>query len=216
MVYSLINESTVDGKRTIGIELLKGDDEQRIEVEDATPDGGLYFGHGRAMESGRWVKPEYVPKAMKAWTKGVIADYGQSYGLKHVSDRFRDIVETFEPGVHQFLPFQILGSKKVVLADRWLMIVSNRLDSVDREKTTLILWKGAIWSPAQDFPSSEWPIEYDPSKPNKIVFNNEAIGAHHLWYDRHLSYGPYISDTLAEAFTAAAITGIRLAKKETI
>jgi hypothetical protein len=60
-----------------------------------------------------------------------------------VSGRFREIVDQFEPGVHQFLPVRYVEQANV-LAERYF-ITCNRLDSVDRIRTTMILHKG-MWS----------------------------------------------------------------------
>jgi hypothetical protein len=216
MVYALGNQTRIGGKKVIGLELLKGDDERLIEVIDGTPDGGLYFGHGRALVSGRRVKTEHMPSQMKAYSKGVIPDYGRWYRLTYVSDRFKAVVEAIEPNVHQFIPFQIVGSKKVVLADMWLMVVCNRLDSVDREHTTLVLDRGRMWMPGRELPREQWPPNFDPNVKGKFVFNLAEIGAHHLWYDKHSIYGPYLSDVLAEALMKADLTGVVLVKQEAV
>jgi hypothetical protein len=56
-----------------------------------------------------------------------------------VSGRFREIVDQFEPGVHQFLPVRYVDEQANVLAERYYFITCNRLDSVDRIRTTMIL-----------------------------------------------------------------------------
>lgn len=94
MVYSISNETEINGKRAYSLELLNGDDERRIEVEDSTLDGGLYFEHGRALVSGRRIKTEHVPKQMKLDIGSLQPDYGRSYGLQFVSDRFKAVVDS--------------------------------------------------------------------------------------------------------------------------
>ena len=153
MVYLLVNATRIGGKKTIDIDVPPTNNRKLIEVEDSTPDGGLYFGHGRALVSGRRVKTDHVPKQMKAQSKGPIPDYGKCYSLTFVSDRFKAVVEQIEPGVHQFIPFQIIGTHKSVLAETWFMVVCNRLDGMDRDHTTLVLYKGRDWVPARDISS---------------------------------------------------------------
>jgi hypothetical protein len=187
MVCALIPAGDVGGKQIIAFDAPDPKFGELVEVEDPTPDDGLYMHHGRALVSGRRIKLDHIPKYLKRRGAGIIVDYTSSRGLLCVSDKFKSIVEGVEPDVHQFIPFDIVGTRKAVIARMWFMVVCNRLDSVDREHTTLILWKGAIWSPAQDFPSWEWPPEYDPSKPNRLVFNLSQIGDRHLWFDKHVS-----------------------------
>ena len=216
MVYLLVNATRIGGKKTIDIDVPPTNNRKLIEVEDSTPDGGLYFGHGRALVSGRRVKTDHVPKQMKAQSKGPIPDYGKCYSLTFVSDRFKAVVEQIEPGVHQFIPFQIIGTHKSVLAEMWFMVVCNRLDGMDRDHTTLVLYKGRDWVPARDISSEYWPPNTDPNVQGKFVFNLAQIGDRHLWFDKHSGYGPYLSDTLAEALIAAGVTGTNLIKQESV
>lgn len=216
MVYAIGNQWRFGARKAIGLDLLKGDDQRLIEVEDVTPDGGLYFSHGRALVSGRRVKTDHVPKQMKATTKGVIPDYGCWHSLTYVSDRFKSVVESIEPGIHQFIPFQIVGPRKVVIADMWFMVVCNRIDSVDRELTTFLLVDGQMWMPGREAPREQWPLNFDPNAKGKFVFNLAQIGNHHMWYDQHSIYGPYLSDRLADALNTANLTGVILVKQEAV
>lgn len=215
MVYYISNETKVAGEETINLDLPPGADERQIKVLDPTPDGGLFF-DDRALVSGRRVMTDYFPKYMKKRSGSIIPDYGNWYGLTYVSDRFRQIVEAVEPGGHQFIPFQITGPKKAVLAEMFFMNICNRLDSIDREHTTLILDRGRIWLPHQDIPRNEWPENFDPTRPIRLVFNDKQIGVCHLWYDKHHIDGPFISDKLAEMLRDAELSGIKLEKAESI
>lgn len=218
MVYALVPEMKVDGKSKMGLEPFNSDIRDLIEVEDATPDGGVYMNHGRALSSGRRIKLDHVPKQMKQDSQGVLADYSTPYGLLCVSDKFKNIVEKIEPGVHQFIPFEVVGAGKKHVADMWFMVVCNRLDSVDREQTTLILYRDAMWLPASDVGREHWPMNYDPSKPNKLVFSRAQIGDHHLWFDKHIGFSivPLASDKLVESLVEAGVTGISFSEREAV
>ena len=216
MVYTIVPQGIKGSLGFANLSLLKGDDERLIEVADTTPDGGLYFGHGRDLRSGRPVKTEHFPKMLKKESGSKIPDFDRLHSLTYVSDKFKSIVEAIEPAVHQFIPFQIVGPHKAVLADMWFIVVCNRLDSVDREHTTLVLYKGRDWVPGRDVPSKYWPANFNPNVKGKFVFNLRQIGDHHLWYDKHSGYGPYLSDALADALKAAGITGADLIKQEAV
>ncbi|CDN93530.1 imm11 family protein [Agrobacterium tumefaciens] len=217
MVYYISNETKVAGKEVINLDMIPGDgDRKKIKVIDLTPDGGLYVEEERALCSGRAVETEFFPKRLKKCSGSVMPDYGYLYRLNYVSDRFRRIVEAVEPGVHQFIPFQIVGPKKAVLADMFFMNICNRLDSVDREHTTLLLAHGAIWAPGREVPREQWPRDFDPDVAGRFVFNNSQVGDHHLWFDKHSGDGPYLSDTLAGALLQGNITGVKLQKAESV
>jgi hypothetical protein len=214
MVFALINEPKVDGKKTCSIVLMKGDNEQLIEVEDPTPDDGMRVSHGRALVSGRRVKTDYVPKQMRLERDGVIPDYGRSYGLFHVTDKFKDVVEALEPNVHQFIPFELVGPRKKHVADLWFMFVCNRLDTVDRERTTLVLVDGKMWLPARDSPRDQWPSHVDSGTQSMLFFDLNRIGNHHLWFDKHIIQElPLVSENLANSLKDARVTGVAFAER---
>jgi hypothetical protein len=99
----------------------------------------------------------------------------------NVSDAARDLIEAFEPNVHQFLPVDYFDRDGVLLERRNFLIVGNRLDSLDRAHETM-------------------------------VFSSERIGDAHLWRDKHLRGGPFLSDALAAAIEALGLTGLRLSE----
>ena len=50
MVYAFVPEMKVDGKSKMGLKPFNSDIGNLIEVEDATPDGGMYMNHDLALE----------------------------------------------------------------------------------------------------------------------------------------------------------------------
>jgi hypothetical protein len=216
MVYGLISDMKVDGKRIAGFQP-KNDDYLKIEVEDPTPDGGLFMDGGDTLTSGRRIKLDHVPKQMKLDGGTLIADYTSYNGFLCVTDKFKNVVEAVEPGVHQFIPFEVVGAGKKHIANLWFMIVCNRLDSVDREHTTLILYREHMWVSAKDVSSEHWPSSYDPSKPNKLAFNLSQIDDHHLWFDKHLTDDhPLASAAMVNAWREAGVTGVSFVEREAV
>ena len=115
-----------------------------------------------------------------------------------VDAKFRAEVETLEPGVHQFFPIELVWKDGSHAADRFWFVPCNRLDSVDRAKTTIIF-------------RSFWYFDNDPSK--KLVFSRAQIGDHHAWIDKFIipSGGVWISNLLKQRLESAGVTGMCLA-----
>ncbi len=203
-----------------GIEPLDGD-VSKIEVADKTPDAGFDVNSASTYPTyqGRPVLTEHVPTKLEWQETGPVPDVGIVRGMLVVPPRFREIVEQFEPDVHQFLPVDVLDQSGALLAKRYFFIACNRLDSVDRTHTVMILSKGMLWRPARDIARrrpEDIPPGFDVSAPPKIVFNNAQIGEKHAWCDKFLMYGPYLSDALGTALEKENFTGIDLKKGEAV
>lgn len=172
-------------------------DISRIEVVDQTPDGGLSFINGMrgASTMGRAVKLAFVPTRMQ-WAdrnRHPIPDFASSWIL-NVSTRAKNLIEEFEPRVHQFLPVDYCNIDGLALESRWFLIVCNRIDSVDRNHSRMRLAKGVMWTST------------DVENP-KLVFSEEQARGYHLWRDKHLIHGPFISDILADRIQMEGLTG---------
>jgi hypothetical protein len=224
MVYLLASDSYIRGGGIFSFKCTDDNDRKKIQVEDSTPDGGMLF-DGRAFESGRRVKLENFPPFMINDHGNNKPDFATCLGYTYVSDAFKDIIENFEPNVHQFVPFDVVDTKRLFQAKMWFMVVCNRRDGVDRSLTTMYLSRGeggeGFWRPQMDkvfeLPRDQWPKDFDPKVGKRLVFNNAQIGSCHMWQDKHMLHGgPYISDQLAEALTAAKLKGVVMAKKETV
>lgn len=195
-----------------------GGDSRFVKLQDMTQDDGtVVVGHSAC---GRALIPDHLPKGF----------YTEGYHLSRsplrdaevcpegplVSDAFRDLVEDFEPGRHQFIPMEIYASQttrakappekrealirhdKVWLykvATRALMVVCNRLDTMDRTLSTPInergFWRGSL--------------KQDGAR---LVLSRALIGGCHLWCDRFVSNKQFMSDELARAIEARGLTGI--------
>ena len=197
MVYGL-SVKPVNGYY-VEVEALDGDI-RKIEVADATPDGGLPFlPHIQPPCSmGRPVKPDHVPTRMRWGDRHgkPVPDFDNGLIL-NVSQRAKDFIESFEPGVHQFLPVEYVDRQGAFLESRYFLIVCNRLDTVDRRHSRLNLVRGVMWSP--------------DGVPNpKLVFNRAQCAGAHLWKDKHLAQGEFISAEFADAYKRSGLTGLRL------
>jgi hypothetical protein len=192
----------------IEAEALDGDP-RRVEPADPTPDDGLPVDGAYVFSSGRAVVPDFMPRLIH-WggpSGESIPDFEESLILS-VSGRARGLIEALEPCLHQFLPVVFVGEQGRPLEERYFLIVRKRIDSVDRQRTTLLLWHGRVWEPARLLPPDEIPAGFDASVAPHLVFNLRQIGRSHLWRDKHLKQGPFISETLAAAFRESGMTGL--------
>ena len=212
MVYGLNIVTPYD--YNIGSEPLDGNLDEAARSVDRTPDGGAGLGGFRC---GRSVKPELMPTKMR-WQGGLrkIPDFDNSHCI-NVSEQAKAIFESFEPGVHQFIPVDYYNGKSQLLEKRYFMIPCNRIDSLDHERTTFVLKHYphlSRWVPVADLVRWGEADLIPPHLPHdiqsKFVFNSAQIGRHHMWCDKFGPEGPWLSDEVAHAIRNAGLTGVNL------
>ena len=171
-----------------------------LELEDMTPDGGIGLRISRSF-SGRRAKPESVPKVIRWMSKRKLLDY-ENARRKTVNDRFRALIEEIEPGVHQFEPIRFIAKDRSPLEDRWFWQICNRIDSVHRGLSNLVLREGVVWRP--------------PPKPTvpRNVFDLSKIGTAQIWHDMHIPGVTFVSDTAKDRIEAAGIAGVYFKHRE--
>lgn len=166
----------------------------KLVLENTKPDGGTNIAIMRSY-SGRRVEPDSVPKVIKWNTKRKLLDYETAF-ISTVSDRFRDLIEEIEPGIHQFVPVKFIAKDGSDLATRWFWQICNRIDGINREYTNWTLSNGRIWKPTA-------------GQAHKLVIDLEAIGAAKFWHDKHVGSATFVSDHAKTHIEDASITGTR-------
>lgn len=192
-------------------------DYMQVRVAELDPDWPEAFQIGPAAFSfGTALSSERVPTRIKWKSAQPLYDYLTPHGATCISEEFRQLVEQLEPGVHQFLPLEMVDAKGNHLADHWIWVPLNRLDSVDREHTTMIR-HGQLWATPSHFRDHELPPGYDRTQPVRMVFSTQQIGSHHFWRDRHVIGGDlFCSNHAAQAVMDAAMIGVKLTQKEAV
>ena len=136
-----------------------------------------------------------------------------------VSPRFRDLVERFEPGVHQFLPVRMFRHEDEVepFDTFYWFVCCNLLDTLDPELTTLN-WRGSYDERMEDgLRRGYWSFDQSVEPKQKPVFSLAAIGDHHLWRDAyHVRNYVHCSDAFSDALLAAELTGFGLRHYEQV
>ena len=193
-----------DGMRvTYSLMELDGD-LRKIEYEDREWDPNSVGGTFEAgdLNLGRRLKSDNVPTRFQ-WggpKSRKLPDALKGRGMLLVSEKLKKTIESFEPRVHQLFPVELVFKKNGGhAANMYYLNICNRLDSVDRDRTT-------------------WPFDknsYEPTDGGILVFDLKKIKNHHLWHDKHIYFGWMISDVLHNAMINAGITGLVFHKYKT-
>lgn len=170
----------------------------RVVHQDKSDDGGLYV-KNTMFDTGRPIQTEHFPRTWKRKpSKNPIPDVMSAWkGNLFVSKRFKDLIEEFEPGVHQFLPADLMTRGKVV-AEMYYFVVCNRLDALDPAACVPLLEPGAR--------------RYAGVRRtgDKFVFDARKVAGHHVFRDKRI-LGRYISQELRDAIEAGQFDAVNLA-----
>ncbi|PID35785.1 MAG: hypothetical protein CR993_08530 [Rhodobacterales bacterium] len=177
-------------------------DPKKVENLDRSVDVGINPPESNlALYCGRAIDPTYLPTRLQPKGRRYkLADLiGSTTGLL-ASEKVRDIVEEFEPGVHAFYPVTFEWSGKSGQKDKghFIWIIQQSIKGLHPE----------LIEPPYPGPNEFWD-GYDLYKnpDRKLVFSKEAIGNAHIWTDPQVGYQRFISDELTEAFRAAQVIG---------
>ena len=182
-----------------------------VEVADLTPDDG-----GRILKSfwhvGRAVKPETVPTKLRRTgppvSRAKLLDVNAQTGsLDLVCQTFKDIVEEFEPDVHQFFPMTYYNSKGTeVIGEGYYMIICQRISTMHDTLCVPPLDERGYYLPRSIRDSPEY--QASDKTLDKKVFSSEKIGSHHMWRDWKSSRTCMFSNALGERLIAANLSGL--------
>ncbi|WP_353682751.1 DUF1629 domain-containing protein [Mesorhizobium sp.] len=113
-----------------------------------------------------------------------------------VSGKFREVVEKLEPGLHQFVPVELLWKDGSHAASYFWFYPCNRIDGMDREQTTHeFREKSGLW---MNRPGGSY------------VVNLQRVGGRNVWIDPRMSGFdlPFVSETFKLAMSEAGVRGI--------
>lgn len=167
-----------------------------------------------ALLCGRPLDPQFVAKQVYWGSRRKPFDYFKLHAANIISSRFKAIVEALEPDVHQFFPVAVTRKDGTKIADHWMWVVCNLIDGVDRGKTTLLLWKGGVWTASYRDDHGEWCNVPDP----KLIFSLKQCAGYHFWFDKHLHVNKKIicSDAAAMMLMDAKLSGLKFMKMDAV
>jgi len=171
----------------------------------ATNPGHPYFSpssYPKPCQGWRWPIPdEPFRNRLKRKTGRIVDIVTPEFPAYAISQRVIDLIEAIEPGVHQYLPYEMIQPDGSVHPEkRWLLNVCTRADTLDYERSDVIPLKAA-------------PAEYmDRTRFRSIAIRKAEAERRAVWYEyRYVgSSGDFlVSDRLWDALHEAGCAGWR-------
>lgn len=181
--------------------------EEKYDAGKIAKDVPTIFRRGnRRLEPGE--APEQVLFSKKAEKPPDI--FSARNGVRIITDRVRQILEDFDPGVHQIIPIEAVykdGSKPD--APYFIMNVTMHLDAVNEELSSVRMEKQFSGVISRD------RMVMEPMTSHDLVLKKEAIQGHHLWRQNRYLYLPlFMSNEMHAEFKAQKIKGYKFWRAE--
>lgn len=151
---------------------------------------------------GEAVPEELFPQQVKFVKGKKLFDYnGYVENCRCVSQKFKDIVESFEPGQHQFVPVEVYHKDGTLyLGSFYYFVITHLIDSIDGTKGGIKLL-GDI-PPFGKLFTLDRASGITPSVQATIIDNRCA------WYELRMSQQPFFSQKLVEELQRQKIKGV--------
>lgn len=168
-------------------------------------EGWSLFGHA-GFGLGLPVRPETVPTRARRTGAGLShypkLDVDKMEGWPILTQAVKDLIESIEPGVHQFFPVTVaIGSEDAPYGEYFLFNACQRLDTIDR----------TLSGPFNAHGMCRWPDADNSS----LVLDSNRIKGHHFWTEKFLPTSGWIfaSEKMTEAPMNSGLTGVYLSNK---
>ena len=130
-----------------------------------------------------------------------IPGYIDRWSIPMVSETFRKAVEAQEPGIHQFVPFELRNGPKGDPAPEqyYFMSILRTLDAIEKDRSEIEKRKrpdGSLFSIG--------PKNY---LQKGIFVHRSIVDGHHLWRDRYYTNGFFASDRMRASLVGHKIKG---------
>ena len=136
----------------------------------------------------------------------------------NVSERARQVIESLEPGVHQFFPVEYIDRQDQPIETRYWFYICHRRDTIHSTKSNMLLNKWGEYIPPLDAlrRNQQLPPHVDPALPAKYVIDKAKIDDVHMWREARSGGGMILmSDMMRRAIQDAGLTGIQPKQMET-
>jgi hypothetical protein len=198
----------VGNKHTDGRNKSIDGDTRLVEVDTSVAEPKWFHRMERNLEWGVPVKPDHVLTRYR-WHGAAPSDVDHCEGSIMVSERFREIVERFEAGLHQFFPVSLVGTHKSVVATRYLIIPNVALRCFSRLS---IGYEPLGWE--KHWGDHIWHVQGSARSP-RLIFEDRAVKGHHLWVPIDYTIrGFFVSSELKRALLDADLSNMKFIPME--
>ncbi|SDW15346.1 hypothetical protein SAMN05444358_10166 [Ruegeria halocynthiae] len=200
MIWNLLTQPT--GTYPVEIDLLNGDWDKN-QLEDMSVDiGRKPLTRADFFQSGRRMRTDFLPTIAKRSGAGTqpIEDYKDVRLAQICSGAFRELVEQFDPGVHQFEALEILDRNgQPEKRDFFWFFPGVRLHALDPDRVIPPLSGPGYYD--QTIPPADW----------HFVFQQAIVSSHDVFCTAEVFNLIFVSDRLKQAIEIAGFSGIRFA-----
>jgi hypothetical protein len=129
-------------------------------------------------------------------------DYAQHVGIggSHaVSQRFKDAIESVEPGIHQFIPFELWNQSGELIVDPfYFWRIRTSLDAISPELDGV--------KPSRNSPNHQWNILPGDGR-EKLAVLKASIDGRAAWCDVRMPVRRFLSDEAVTALKEHGVVG---------
>ncbi|WP_339860791.1 imm11 family protein [Paremcibacter congregatus] len=152
---------------------------------------------------GRPMPEEYFPKQVQLIKGKEVFDYDGAH-FTMVSDRLKRAIEDIEPGVHQFVPVDVLGRDGAPYGGQyWFFTLCSFLDAISPDLGGVYKREGYDFANHPDRYS--WVIKSGGR--NNLAVYKDKIAGHAVWYDVRYPSSPFYADALLNRLEAEGMEG---------
>lgn len=158
---------------------------------------------------GAWVDPRFVMTKFAWRGSGQIPDF-HSFGHEtFVSHAARELIESFEPEVHQFLPVDIIGPRRRILEKQFLLVPGQAI------RCFAVGISYGYQAIGQDPNDRIWH-QQGSCRDCRPIFEDEAVEHKHLWIPIDFwKQDFFVSDRLRIALVDSGLSGFKFYPVET-
>ena len=160
----------------------------------------------KGADKGEPVPEEFYPRTVRLVKGEQLFDYnGYVRGGVIVSKRLKDAVEATEPGVHQFIPVEVLHKDDTPYGEPfWYFIICSRIDAVDPSRGGV---EKLFYTAAPDKFPDKYFWEIKTGGRSKLAVSKEKTAGRAAWRDTRYTTGTFFSDALIERMKAEGMEG---------
>ncbi|SFJ11568.1 imm11 family protein [Jannaschia pohangensis] len=162
------------------------------------------------LDAGRPIDPESAgPKKIRLCRSGatekrrkLIPAIMERANLFYVSETFRQLVEAFEPGRHQFFSYALRNGKKGPPAEEpyYILNITNRANSMNLSE-----WqKEQVYLPPAKYSQEPQivPIRIPYNQDDHFSLRRDEVAGFHLWREATIFPGFFVSEEFLARFDA--------------